>query len=203
MKRMEGAENVKYAAHAVTSMAEDPARWTDYQLGLHCGITLAGIKAGSLVCVPARDTGRLCGALKKFSARGIEYAPLRLCNGRVGILVYAKSKLESVLKEERVKSFLGEFGYKYDGVEEAIAALRTKIALNNDFPHEIGIFLGYPPEDVRGFLERRQAKLTGYWRVYDDEESARKIFLRYDKCGSCICKRLMQGETLEQIFDIK
>lgn len=36
------------------------------------------------------------------------------------------------------------------------------------FPHEIGLFLSYPPEDVRGFIEHKghESKCEGCWKVY-------------------------------------
>ena len=190
-------------ANAVRCLAQDARKWADYMLGVHCGVTLAKIKAGSLVCAPAKDLAKLCLRLGEFSRRGIEFVPLRLCKGRAGILVYVKSALQDVLFKDDVKEFLRGLGYEYSTLEEAIAALRVKIARSKDFPHEIGIFLGYPPRDVRGFMERWQVKMVGYWRVYDDEEGARELFRRYDKCAGCICKRLLQGETLCKIFNIK
>ena len=37
-----------------------------------------------------------------------------------------------------------------------------------DFPHEIGLLLGYPPEDVSGFIENggKNFLCSGYWKVY-------------------------------------
>lgn len=51
--------------------------------------------------------------------------------------------------------------------------MRTK-----DFPHEIGLFLGYPLEDVQGFIENRAEgyKCVGCWKVYGDEEYAKQEF---------------------------
>ena len=36
------------------------------------------------------------------------------------------------------------------------------------FPHEMGVLLGYPVEDVRGFMEQngQNALYQGYWKVY-------------------------------------
>ena len=45
-----------------------------------------------------------------------------------------------------------------------------------EFPHEIGLFLGYPPEDVQGFLENRLCKCVGCWKVYGDEQAAQNGF---------------------------
>lgn len=39
--------------------------------------------------------------------------------------------------------------------------------------NEVGLFLGYPPEDVRCFMNdsRRGVKCTGCWKAYGDEET--------------------------------
>ena len=42
-----------------------------------------------------------------------------------------------------------------------------------EFPHEIGIFLGYPPADVDGFMHRKEdCRISGLWKVYDDIREA-------------------------------
>ena len=67
-----------------------------------------------------------------------------------------------------------------------------------DFPHEVGLFLGYPPEDVEGFrLHRgRDYKLAGCWKVYSDVERARQCFRRYGLCRAALCRRLREGKAL-------
>ena len=46
---------------------------------------------------------------------------------------------------------------------------------SGEFPHEVGLFLSYPPEDVKGFIDHRanDFKCAGLWKVYGDEEKAR------------------------------
>ena len=69
-----------------------------------------------------------------------------------------------------------------------------------EFPHEIGLFLSYPPEDVKGFLEDRDScKAVCLWKVYGDEEKARHICARYRKCTECYCRLWQQGRRLEQL----
>ena len=50
-----------------------------------------------------------------------------------------------------------------------------------EFPHEVGLLLSYPPEDVKGFIDHRAGgfKCAGLWRVYGDEEKARSLFEKY------------------------
>lgn len=54
----------------------------------------------------------------------------------------------------------------------------SKLQSDPDFPHEIGLFLGYPAEDVKGFIENKAAcsKCSGCWKVYGDEQAARILF---------------------------
>ena len=70
-----------------------------------------------------------------------------------------------------------------------------------DFPHEIGLFLSYPPEDVQGFIENRAQnyKEIGVWKVYGDEEKARKTFAKYKKCTESYCRAFHAGKKLEQL----
>ncbi|MDR0758852.1 MAG: DUF3793 family protein [Treponema sp.] len=55
---------------------------------------------------------------------------------------------------------------------------------SSQFPHEVGIFLGYPADDVLGFVEHngQNYKLCGYWKVYGDVERAKACFRQYDEC---------------------
>ena len=44
----------------------------------------------------------------------------------------------------------------------------------------MGLFLSYPPEDVKGFIAHRanDFKCAGLWKVYGDEEKARSLGAR-------------------------
>ena len=70
-----------------------------------------------------------------------------------------------------------------------------------EFPHEVGLFLSYPPEDVKGFIENRaaNAKCTGVWKVYGDERQARQAFAKYKKCTQVYCERWQSGSGLDKL----
>ena len=72
---------------------------------------------------------------------------------------------------------------------------------SGEFPHEVGLFLSYPPEDVKGFIENRaaNAKCTGVWKVYGDEEQARQTFARYRACTECYHAQWCSGKSVEQL----
>lgn len=85
---------------------------------------------------------------------------------------------------------------------ECICRLRHRLRDSEEYPHEIGLFLGYPPEDVRGFIEHRAAdcKCVGCWKVYGDAETARKTFRQYKKCTEVYCKEWRKGASLQQLI---
>ena len=69
------------------------------------------------------------------------------------------------------------------------------------FPHEMGVFLGYPLEDVKGFIQNggRGSLFTGYWKVYHDPERARLTFLAYDKAKDSAVNEFLTGKNIREI----
>ena len=76
-----------------------------------------------------------------------------------------------------------------------------KLRKDGEFPHEIGLFLGYPPEDVQGFMELGPdcCKCTGCWKVYGDEAAAQRKFAQYKKCTRVYCDRWDKGADIERL----
>lgn len=97
------------------------------------------------------------------------------------IYAYRPHKLKYVLNEAKTKSLLESFGYKTNDLNQCINHLKFRYKIEN-FPHEIGIFLGYPFEDVIGFIENKGSKflINGYWKVYSNEDQKIKIFNNYN-----------------------
>ena len=97
------------------------------------------------------------------------------------IYAYRPHKLKYVLNETKTKSLLESFGYKTNDLNQCINHLKFRYKIE-DFPHEIGIFLGYPLEDVIGFIENKGNKflINGYWKVYANEDQKIKIFNNYN-----------------------
>ena len=99
---------------------------------------------------------------------------------------------------------MSEFGYDVEDTEACIDCLRKKLEIiksSKDFPHEIGLFLGYPVEDVKGFIKHKGecSKCIGCWKVYGDVQKAEDTFDRYKKCTSDYAARLKMGMTLDQL----
>lgn len=126
--------------------------------------------------------------------------PMRYGKARALIYVYRPDRLQKDLMDEQAKSLLREQGY--DGLAPAgcLSRLRQRLTQEPEFPHEIGLFLGYPPEDVRGFMEHRPCKCVGCWKVYGDPAAAKKVFRQYKKCTETYCNRWRRGATLSQLI---
>ena len=89
-------------------------------------------------------------------------------------------------------------------LEAALKQLSERIRCSGEFPHEIGVFLGYPVEDVIGFMENKGKNyvLCKYWKVYHHAERAKHTFESYDRCRAFLCNQLNQGYDLYQALKI-
>ncbi len=65
----------------------------------------------------------------------------------------------------------------------------------------MGLFLSYPPEDVKGFIDHRACgfKCAGLWKVYGDERRARELFARFKKCTEIYCALWQTGLRLDRL----
>ena len=116
------------------------------------------------------------------------------------ILLYRKDILYAHLADRKVKRFLHSLALGYEEGADWILHFKKRFLEykeeGREFPHEIGIFLGYPLWDIRAFMQnpRREAKLTGYWKVYYKVEKAREQFQKYDRCIALLQKRIEERE---------
>lgn len=170
----------------------------------HCAPTLAGLKTANLFSCPCEDPEALQQHLKRlnrcFVRKGLCALPMRCRNGRALIYVYRPAQLRQDLKDQEAGELLRRQGYGDQQPGRCLNRLIRQIRDSGDVPHEIGLFLGYPPEDVEGFLERRKpCPCAGPWRVYGDPEKAQALFRRYRRCTSIYCKQWSMGKSIDQL----
>ena len=177
---------------------------TEYSLAKYCGVTFARIKPASLFTITQENSDKLRFLSGKFRSKGFVFVLIRSRNCRTLVFIYNKDQMKKVLFDSDNLNFLNKRGYYYKTVSQAIALLKEKL-IENDFPHEIGIFLGYPLDDVQGFIEKpfEKALFSGYWKVYYDLQKKLNIFKRYRRCTDCICRKIECGESLTKIFNIE
>ncbi len=171
----------------------------------NCSPTLAGIKTGNIFTIDKSLISdikeELCELNRIFIDKGLRAIPLKITEKSVLIYLYRPEKLKADLSSEEAKEILVKKGYSCKSIESDIVHLIHHIHNDCSFPHEIGLFLGYPPIDVKGFMEdtRKGVKCVGYWKVYGDKEKAEKTFSSYKKCTEVYKKCLSCGRRLSQM----
>lgn len=170
----------------------------------HCAPTLAGIKPASLfqfrgACLA--ETRRLARHWnEQLTPHGLRVRILKRCHasGSCLVYVYRPEILERLLRQKDTQTFLREQGYPNAPLDLLLSTLSRRLCLNRDFPHEIGIFLGYPLADVTGFIENKGQNYTcvGSWKSYGDPVQARAYFDRCRQCTEHYCRHYQQGVPL-------
>ena len=168
--------------------------------------TLAGLKSGSLFTVMFSDQKDMHESIRKINRtlvpKGLCLIPMRRKNNRTLVYVFRPAAVERELAGEKARSILARYGYCGETVGRHLTKLIGRLREGKEFPHEIGLFLGYPPEDVQGFIENRAAncKYTGTWKVYGDEKAARKKFQTYRHCTEVYSRQWKNGTQLEKLI---
>lgn len=170
-----------------------------------CSPTLAGMKAGNLFPVKKGGSGDVHAEARRLNAvlreKGLRAVPIARSAGCPLIYLYRPDLLARALERPEARCILEEKGYCCGNTSCCLAQLMKKLAGDADFPHEVGLFLGYPPADVRGFMENPCGgyKCTGCWKVYEDPEAAEKLFRKYKRCTEVLRRKLSQGRSLSQL----
>lgn len=172
-----------------------------------CSPTLAGIKTGNLFSSRFETKESMLHEIRGFNEilapKGMIILPLLYDTdtGRGLIYVYRPVRLARDLEQKDAADILKKAGYTKGTPEQLIQELKGRITESGQFPHEIGLFLSYPPEDVRGFMEHHAAdcKCVGTWKVYGDEQSAKKTFEKYSRCQSIYQKCWQSGMNFSKL----
>lgn len=173
----------------------------------HTSPTLKGYKAGSLFSYrPSCETmfQKTFKTLQQaLSRKNIRICVIEKSNGSKQILVYRPQMIEDMLSQPDFQCFLCQLGYPVDkGHEANVAHLLLRIKESQDFPHEIGLFLGYPLEDVLGFIvnEGKNYTLCGLWKVYTQPEEAKERFDLFQRCREHCLECFRQGQSVLQLI---
>ncbi|MCR5160204.1 MAG: DUF3793 family protein [Lachnospiraceae bacterium] len=180
----------------------------------HCAPALAGLKTANMFNYRYLDDRMLRDEIDQenrlLNPKGLYVRILRMSGGTALLYVYRKSLLMRDLGCDISQMLLRSFGYpsndRYNiGNDEWLRAclehLSGRLAYSPCFPHEVGLFLGYPREDVLGFITQhgKNCKCCGMWKVYGDEKASRKLFDKFRKCTEIYRRIYAQGRTLSQL----
>lgn len=109
----------------------------------------------------------------------LQHIELKHTTVDIQVLFYNGNKLSEMFIKKENEDFLYACGYCLGlSIDEKLQLLRNRFT-SNRFPHEIGLFLGYPLKDVKAFSSGRKDSLNlkqSMWRVFDNAtESLQKM----------------------------
>lgn len=101
------------------------------------------------------------------------------------ILSFNHDHLKSHLAHAGIRALLFKAGYdKNASMEELIKELSRRIRKQDSFPHEIGLFIGYPAKDVAAFMGLNKLPFTcqGPWKIFGNPVKSLELVEQHRKC---------------------
>lgn len=186
---------------------KDISRTFEAVLVRQCAPTLAGMKPGSIFCFnhsPLEvSRQKVCQWNKQLAPFGLTVQILleRPSSSSVIVFVYRHNRLEQMLSDDAYQSFLAEAGYERTNLDGLLEQLSYRLRTQPEFPHEIGVFLGYPLRDVIGFIENHGRNFTccGFWKSYGDPAEMQVCFACYRRCIQTYVAMFEQGIPIERL----
>jgi hypothetical protein len=172
-------------------------------LALELAEVLQGAKPANLVCLAnkRRPCGRNPYLLWKehgaalLAESGLKVRVLADRGDSLLMLLYSHEALSSLLAQKPVRIILKKAGYRdADDFERVLAELESRME-GEGFPHEIGVFLGYPLKDVVGFMGWAQLSFTcqGPWKIFGNPSESLRLAEAHRECRSRIARQLSSG----------
>ena len=188
-------------------MNKDISRTFEAVLVRQCAPTLAGMKPGSIFCFnhsPLEvSRQKVCQWNKQLAPFGLTVQILleRPSSSSVIVFVYRRDRLEQMLSDDAYQSFLAQAGYERTNLDGLLEQLSYRLRTQPEFPHEIGVFLGYPLQDVIGFIENQGRNFTccGFWKSYGDPAEMQVCFACYRRCIQTYVAMFEQGIPIERL----
>ncbi|BCS55342.1 DUF3793 family protein [Geobacter sp. SVR] len=169
-------------------------------LALEAAEVVEGEKPGNLVNLVNRT--RRCGlnpyriwkthGAALLSGSGLKVRELKDSGEALLVYLYREDLLQELLQMKAVTVILGKLGYKRPADPEQTLCQLGARTRADAFPHEIGIFLGYPLKDVLAFMGRIPLAYAcqGPWKIFGDPRRSLELADRFRECRSRMAERL-------------
>lgn len=170
-------------------------------LAHHCAPTLCKCKVANMFHLEKSKFEDIDETIKTYNqilkTKNIYIHIFQSLNSRVTIFVFSKKQLESLLNRDEVKHFLSLYGYKKFSIHSVFNHLKKRLNESIEYPHEIGVLLGYPLEDVIGFIESQSCIMIGTWKVYNSNpDEAQQRFKLYKSVREYFIKEVRNGRKI-------
>jgi hypothetical protein len=166
--------------------------------------TFCNIKPGNLFFVKKEEFDKAKFEVWKeaFFKRGLMASYAQISDTSTAILVLNVCWVRKILDDVLVQSYLTEKGYHTISAFDFVEELFFRMKNNQGFPHEVGVILGYPVEDVIEFENHQghDCKYCGCWKSYSDVDKARDCHCRFTECSRLCKKWYDEGYSINQII---
>ncbi len=168
------------------------------------GAVILGSKPAEIINVPGSKEDKKI-KLSKIEAffsncSRITYRIITTHDGGKRVLFINEKSMEKVLVNKRCINFLKFVGYPADYqlndyMDELVFRLQSE-----EFPHEIGVFLGYPLKDVLGFMGYGKNELVEVrnWRIYGDKEISYEVYNNFMR-DKAIMKEMIETMNINEL----
>lgn len=173
------------------------------QFIFQCAPLIARLKMSNLFVIQEEHLHQLNRLLQKSK---IHCRILYQKKESLTVLLYHPSMLAIYLQGQRARMLLCREGYDKLDLESVLSSFTNRYRQYRmgiqSFPHELGLLLGYPLDDVEGFIKNsgKNSLYTGYWKVYANVPAKRHLFRKYECAREDLLERVMHGAKLEQVL---
>lgn len=175
------------------------------KLAMQCAPLLSGLKVSNLLNT---DKASVAYVKRLFKNSPISTHIIYESENKVTFLLYQKQKLEAYLHQKEVLHFMYKLGYSSVSLPFVLEEFTTRYHSykkgNGEFPHEMGLLLGYPADDVNGFIKNNGKNYlhTGYWKVYSNPKETISLFNRYKQAQYSLLRMVSKGWHILDIINL-
>lgn len=167
--------------------------------------SVCGIKPANLFTVPSENfTVEIFREWQLIvNEQGLEISAFKISDRTTMLFIYNKKWIQKIIENPLVVPYLEKKGYSsIHDTNKTIQDLSNRLRSKKDFPHEVGIFLGYPFDDVIKFEEHQGkfCRYCGYWKAYCNPEKAKECCNRFRQCSQMCAKWFDEGYSIPQII---
>lgn len=182
--------------HLVTNMNLNAL---DTQLALQCAPVLMNCKISNLLMVEKEKINQV---MQLFLEAQLSCRLLMVSEEKAAFLIYRTQELVSYLESREVRELMESFGYERYELEAILAEFSRRyteyVKAEGEFPHEMGLLLGYPVEDVKGFILNGGENFlySGYWKVYTNLSETLERFERFNRAKETAVRMVSEGNSI-------
>ena len=199
--------------HQLVNKFKDPIDCLTAHLIFESSEVLSKTKPANLVSLVNRPLA--CGAnlyelwnqyhlevIKRLE--GLNLHVLKTSEKSVLLFCYDRDVLSKHLSHPGIMALLSKAGYSSPATSALLLnELQSKIEQSGNFPHEIGLFIGYPAKDVAAFMGVIKIPFTcqGPWKIYGDPSASLTLVKSHLLSRVTVGKQLSRCKSPQEFIE--